>query len=625
MTVSALLELVTRWSFVVLGALTIADYLRHRERDRLDIALMFASLGGTILLQDVLKLLGAESRWTQAVTSILILAQPYLLLRLVDHFRPLPRFIRFLSLAGFAASALLVASIPEPRPAAATLFIIAYFGMVESYAAVAFIRGAVRTEGVSHTRLTLIAWGSGLLATAIFLAGVQVWRPSYEPATAPFVFLLALGCGGCYYLGFAPPVRLRRAWRLTELHRFLQRVTRLPITERTAEALFQLCLTAGRMTAGLAQAALLPDPDGQALVVRTSSHSALTHVRFGPDATALWGVWNTREPALIRSRAQLDAGLADVAARVGANAAYLVPIATPESPRGLLLVLLHRVPLFSKEHTDLLMLLAEQAALVLEHAALVDEQRTLINRLEATNHELEAFSYSVSHDLRTPLRGIDGFSQALLEDYKDRLDAQGVDYLHRVRAASQRMALLIDDLLQLSRLTRAPLRNEQVNLSAMAAAIASDLQDANSQRRVTFRIADGIVVHGDPRLLRLALTNFLNNAWKFTARHAQAVIEFGVTNHNGTPAYYVRDDGAGFDMAYADKLFGAFQRLHPAAEFEGTGIGLATVQRIIHRHGGRVWAEGEVEKGATFYFTLPATPDRLGGQDGEQGHLARRG
>jgi signal transduction histidine kinase len=623
MSVSALLELVTRWSFVALGAITAADYVRHRERDRLDIALMFASLGGTILLQEILKLLGAESRWTQAFTTALTLAQPYLLLRLVEHFRPLPRTIRFLSLGGYATSALLAAAIPEPRPITVTLFIIVYFGLVESYAAVAFIRGAVQTEGHSHIRLTLIAWGSGQLAAAIFLAGVQIWRPSLEPTTAPLVFLLALGCGGCYYLGFAPPSRLRQAWRLAELHRFLQRVTRLPITGRTAEVLLQLCLTARRMTAGLAQLALLPDSDGQALVVRTSTHKTIIHMRFGPDSTALWEVWSTREPALIRSRTQMDAALADVAARVGANAAYVVPIATPEGPRGLLLGLLRRVPLFSEEHTDLLMLLGEQAALIVENATLIDEQGTLINRLEATNNELEAFSYSVSHDLRTPLRGIDGFSQALLEDYKDRLDGQGVEYLHRVRAASQRMALLIDDMLQLSRVTRTPLRNEQVDLSSIVAAIASELQEANPQRRVTFQIADGVVVRGDSHLLRLALTNFINNAWKFTARHPRAIIEFGATNHNGTPTYYVRDDGAGFDMAYADKLFGAFQRLHSATEFEGTGIGLATVQRIIHRHGGKVWAEGQIEKGATFYFTLPATPDRIGGQHGEQPiHLA---
>lgn len=167
MTVTTLLEITARWSFVLLGALALSDYLRHRDRDRLDIALMFASLGGTILLQEIIRLLGVQSRETQTITSILIIAQPYLLLRLVDHFRPLSPVIRAASLAGFAASALVLAVTAEPRPAAATLVIIAYFGVVESYAAVAFIRGALRTEGVSHIRLTLIAWGSGLLAAAI--------------------------------------------------------------------------------------------------------------------------------------------------------------------------------------------------------------------------------------------------------------------------------------------------------------------------------------------------------------------------------------------------------------------------------------------------------------------------
>jgi light-regulated signal transduction histidine kinase (bacteriophytochrome)/HAMP domain-containing protein len=234
------------------------------------------------------------------------------------------------------------------------------------------------------------------------------------------------------------------------------------------------------------------------------------------------------------------------------------------------------------------------------------EQRVLQRtaQLEAANKELEAFSYSVSHDLRAPLRSIDGFSQALLEDYTDRLDRQGKDYLTRVRGASQRMAQLIDDLLMLSRVARSEMRRARVDLSAMAQTIAAELQQIQPARLVTFVIAEGLVVEGDARLLRVVLENLLGNAWKFTGKHTCARIEFGVTEQDGRRAFYVRDDGAGFDMAYADKLFGAFQRLHASSDFEGTGIGLATVQRIIHRHGGQVWAEGAVEQGATFYFTL---------------------
>lgn len=220
--------------------------------------------------------------------------------------------------------------------------------------------------------------------------------------------------------------------------------------------------------------------------------------------------------------------------------------------------------------------------------------------LDAANKELEAFSYSVSHDLRAPLRSIDGFSQALLEDYADRIDAAGKSYLQRVRAATQRMGILIDDLLNLSRVTRSPLRRTRVNLTTVAESIANDLRRTQPERAVEFVIAPDLEDDCDSNLMRVVLENLLGNAWKFTAKHPTARIEFG--RHDGT--YFVRDDGAGFDSTYKAKLFGAFQRLHHANDFAGTGIGLATVQRIIRRHGGRVSAEGEPEKGATFSFTL---------------------
>lgn len=234
------------------------------------------------------------------------------------------------------------------------------------------------------------------------------------------------------------------------------------------------------------------------------------------------------------------------------------------------------------------------------------EQRVIERtaQLEAANKELEAFSYSVSHDLRAPLRSIGGFSQALMEDYTARLNGQGKDYLRRVHAAAENMAQLIDDMLDLARITRMEMRRESVDLSTMAKAIALNLQKSQPEREVEFVIAPGLVVDGDPRLLRIALENLMGNAWKFTSNHPRARIEFDATERAGKRAYFVRDDGAGFDMAYADKLFGAFQRLHASAEFPGTGVGLATVQRIIHGHGGRLWAEGAVEKGATFYFSF---------------------
>jgi light-regulated signal transduction histidine kinase (bacteriophytochrome) len=229
--------------------------------------------------------------------------------------------------------------------------------------------------------------------------------------------------------------------------------------------------------------------------------------------------------------------------------------------------------------------------------------------LEAANREMEAFSYSVSHDLRAPLRAIHGFSQALLEDSRDRLDAEGKDHLRRVCAAADRMGLLIDDLLELSRVARTEMRAEPVDLSQLAHRVTTELRQGQPARAVEVRIADGLSATGDHRLIRLLLQNLLDNAWKFTSKQPRAHIEVGVGN-GADPAFFVRDNGAGFDMAYGDKLFGVFQRLHAVSEFPGTGVGLAIVQRVVHRHGGRVWADAAPGRGATFYFTLPGAEVR---------------
>jgi signal transduction histidine kinase len=249
---------------------------------------------------------------------------------------------------------------------------------------------------------------------------------------------------------------------------------------------------------------------------------------------------------------------------------------------------------------------------VLEHRRLFEEVLGLNRQLEhnlselrALNDELAAFAYSVSHDLRAPLRAIDGFSQILLEDKAAALGEDGRQNLDRVRAAATRMGALIDDMLMLSRITRDDLQVRRVDLAAMARSVVDELRTREPQRRVEYASNGAAPAQGDERLLRIALMNLLGNAWKFTRERDPAHICFGAETRDGESVFYVQDDGVGFDMRYAQKLFGAFQRLHNMAEFEGSGIGLATVKRIVHRHGGRVWAESEVGKGTTFYFTLP--------------------
>lgn len=328
-----------------------------------------------------------------------------------------------------------------------------------------------------------------------------------------------------------------------------------------------------------------------------------------------------------------DAGLSDchikILAQFQIRANLVVPLLQGQKLWGLLCIHQCSAPRqWQQIEIEFVSQLANHLGVALQHAELMAELRAeiaerqqaeqreqalnqglrqAIVELKAVNKELESFSYSVSHDLRAPLRSIDGFSQALLEDCSAQLDTTGQDYLRRIRSATQKMGNLIDDLLTLSRVTRSDMHLESVDLSRIASRICTDLQQTQPERQVEFNIQSGLVAQGDSRLLQIVLENLLNNAWKFTSKHLQAKIELSAMSQNsGNAVYFVRDDGAGFDMAYGDKLFGPFQRLHAACEFPGNGIGLATVQRIVYRHGGRVWAESAVEKGATFYFTLAA-------------------
>jgi light-regulated signal transduction histidine kinase (bacteriophytochrome) len=326
-----------------------------------------------------------------------------------------------------------------------------------------------------------------------------------------------------------------------------------------------------------------------------------------------------------------SAGLSDchiqVLAQFQVRANLAVPLLLGQNLWGLLCIHQCRAPRqwqnteieFVKQIAEHLGVAIQQAELLAELRAKVEERQQAEQRAQALNHELrqaivelrtvnqelEAFSYSVSHDLRAPLRSIDGFSQALLEDNFAQLDHLGQDYLHRIRAATQRMGQLIDDLLMLSRVTRSGIHLEAVDLSYLASRIGADLQQAEPDRQVNLVIQPGLVAQGDAHLLQVVLENLLHNAWKFTSQQPQAQIEFGAIGQtNGSLAYFVRDNGAGFDMAYVDKLFKPFQRLHSMNQFPGNGIGLATVQRIVRRHGGRVWAEGHPGQSATFCFTL---------------------
>ena len=279
-----------------------------------------------------------------------------------------------------------------------------------------------------------------------------------------------------------------------------------------------------------------------------------------------------------------------------------IPEESIQTPRGTRWLHTKKVPLLDASGRPVYLLGISHD--ITERKQAIAELSAAKAQTDDANRELESFSYSVAHDLRTPLRAIDGFSLALAEDYGHQLDVEGRRYLSRVREAAQRMAELIDDLLTLSRVTRSELRRERVDLTAMAHTVLGTLQRLEPERRVEIVIAPDLVTDADPQLAAIALDNLLGNAWKFTSKRPDARIELGRLAGAGPATYFVRDNGAGFDMAYCDKLFGVFQRLHPETEFPGTGIGLATVARITLRHRGRIWADGLPGAGATFYFTL---------------------
>lgn len=368
---------------------------------------------------------------------------------------------------------------------------------------------------------------------------------------------------------------------------------------------------------------MLPTPDGNELYLAAivgENRKPLLGQKVPIDCGIAGWVARHREPLTLYGEIN-DPRFTPIKARSEIQAAISIPMLAAGKLVGVLNVnALRRRRPFTLGQAKTLNILASMFTSMLENVQLYMQLQKANEELEfrviertrelaAVNKELETFAYSVSHDLRAPLRNINGFSQALMEDYADRLEAQGKVFLKHICNSTQRMGQLIDDLLTLSRVTRGEMRRENVDLSAMAQQIAAELQNtqAQAERQVEFSIAEGIVADGDARLLRLALENLLSNAWKFTSKRPNAEIEFGIIqlSHEDQATYLVRDNGTGFDMSYSDKLFVPFQRLHSTSEFPGTGVGLATVQRIIQRHGGQIWAESQPDQGATFYFTLP--------------------
>ena len=607
MTAQQLVQLLTNATFLLAFVAVVVRAARKPSRESVDVALFFGAPAISITQGWVLQALGLPPNPTiSLISGALVLAMPLLTLRAIRSFTRVRPLVIPAAAIGWVIIAAIFVSGPTPMPREVLLPILVYFGGFEAYAAVAIFRATPRARGVTRRRLQLVATGTLLLALVILAAGVAALLPGTGVLLQP----LALASALAYLVGFAPPAALRRAWQAPEVFAFVRQTSRL-VGEASPE-LVNITLARGTAAAlGASEAAVcLIAPDDPMIHVYPARAKPFDREVDAPGRAV---AYKEQRPAITYDDQRGPHKMASQITSQGLRFTLQAPITAGAQRFGMLVAFGERRSIFLEDDLALLQLLADQAAVILAHRRLYEEAKSLnrslernVSELRALNDELGAFAYSVSHDLRAPLRSIDGFSQILLEDKSQALGDDGRQHLERVRAAATRMGSLIDDMLLLSRLTRDEMNVENVDVTELARAVLDELRVREPQRSVEFESNGAAPAKGDARLLRIALTNLLGNAWKFTRQRNPAHISFSGETREGEAVFFVKDDGVGFDMRYADKLFGAFQRLHNTTEFEGTGIGLATVQRIVHRHGGRVWAESVVGKGTTIYFTLPS-------------------
>ena len=606
MSLQAFLEWFTQASIVLLAILMVAQWARWRDRVSLDIFLVFGSLALLLLLERALRLAEVQAAWIRPLGISVLLAHPYLLLRVVSHFRRVSRQVQRVAAAGLCVSLIVTWTAAWPfRSTAVMAFAFLYFLGLLSYVAWAFQQGARAAGGVTHWRMRHAGLGALFLSVVFVLAVVIAVMPATRIAAEPVIPLAALGGVANYYFAFAPPAWVRRLWQSSELYGFLSdRASSAGMSTRE-DALNRLCAFALSAAGATGVAAALWDDAQQALIVAVSRWGYLEPGRPVPEG-ALLEAWRSNRATLVRHHEWVLPGGA-------AGSVYVVPIPSEIGPRGLLFVILPKAALFVSDDLALLRACCGETAVQLDNATMRERQQALItelgersNQLAAVNKELEAFSYSVSHDLRAPLRHISGFAELLLKAPGNEFDETRRRYLRLIAESAVKMGELIDALLVFSRMGRTEMLHTRVDLNSIVRQSQKDVMPAEPDRPVRWRIDPLPIVPGDPSMLQLVFTNLLSNAVKYSRTAEHAAIEVGVSDGSSTECViYVKDNGVGFDMAYANRLFGVFQRLHRSEDFEGTGIGLANVQRIVSRHGGRVWAESEVGKGATFYVALP--------------------
>jgi signal transduction histidine kinase len=627
MRVDDLLNVVAQGALLLIAILTLVDLIHYHDRARVDIALMFGALAAIVLIQGLTTVMRQHAPWLGPLGTILLLAQPYLLLRLVQHFRVVPRVIQRVARGGMVISWIILIAAPAPLPPLLALLIVVYFVSVEGYAAAAFARGAVRTEGVTHHRLLLAATGSGLLAIVMQLAGVNNALPAGTGITTPLSRLLALLCMLSYYLGFVPPGWLRQAWQLAELQRFLRAMAGRAATERVPITLQQLCLMSMRAVGGLAAAVALDDTTDQQLMIRAASgHPALTGFLTAHEGV-IGRAWHDRQPAVAGTPADFGADVMPLAFAVGAAALLVVPITTAERAWGLLVVFMNRGPLFAIDDLNLLALLAEQSAIALDYAALLEEQRAVVLQLRQQSAQLtsanaaleqasltkDRFLSSMSHELRTPLNAIIGFTGTLLMRLPGPLTTDQEKQLGIIQRSSQHLLALINDILDLAKIESGTvdMKLESVACQAVIAEVAVSLRPLVEQKGLQLIVdcpVAPLVVQANRRALSQILINLVNNAIKFTEHGSVRLVLSQCMYHDQRfVEMRVVDTGIGIrpeDQAYLFQLFTQADNTLTRQQ-EGTGLGLHLSQKLAGLLGGQITVQSAPGQGSTFTVTFP--------------------
>ena len=613
------MQFVTDLVFIVIFAVTAIEFAKHRDRSRLEIALMFGSLALIILEQGLSQLTGLRAREITLLSTLVILTQPFLLLRLVGHFSRVPWYQQVIGIIYLALScAVMISSYfqgqLQPSPAV-TLAIVIPFAYLEAYCAVSFVRAAARSRGMTHRRLVAAALGSGFLGAAIVVAGVMAFFPSQSPVVKVFSDLLALGSAVGYYIGFAPPAPVRRAWQMADLREFLTGLAGRSAEDRFTAALGRLAPAASHVVGGKGAVLFLgeshsatlqayPDPENKAALLA----AGLETIELGDDVPGLTEVWRERRAAVVPT--PLRRGRQANESWGGAAKALVAPLIAHGELHGLLVVAMDASAVFLHEELELLNILADQGAAAIAGAQLMERLEQQNEALQAASRLKSEFLANMSHELRTPLNGIIGFSELMHDGKLGDVSEDQREYLGYILSSARHLLELINDVLDLSKVEAGKMefRPETLRLPEVVASVLDSLRPLAAEKTIDVRTScDGVdEVVLDEAKLKQVLFNFLSNALKFTPEGGRVSV-LAQAEGDGLFRLAVKDTGIGISPEDVERLFVEFQQLDSASDkrYPGTGLGLALTKRIVESQGGHVGVTSVVGEGSTFYAVLP--------------------